>query len=81
MKEFTEKMKSELLCGLRRIDGLNTPPTDKAREALVLLEDAFKELKAFVCETGFKTEEEEISFFRDYRTLVILSFNLLPQGV
>jgi len=67
MKQFTEKMKLELLDELRRIDGLNTPPIDKAREALILLENAFNELKAFICKTGFKSGEEEISFFRDYK--------------
>jgi len=67
MKQFTEKMKHELLDELRRIDGLNTPPVDKAREALILLENAFNELKAFICKTGFNTQEEEISFFRDYK--------------
>jgi hypothetical protein len=33
---------------------------DKAREALALLENAFNELKAFICKTGFKAQEEEI---------------------
>ncbi|MBF0651963.1 hypothetical protein IR083_24395 [Dysgonomonas sp. GY75] len=60
MKEFTEKMKLELLSGLRQTDGQNTPAMDKAREALALLENAFNELKAFICKTGFEAQEEEI---------------------
>lgn len=67
MKRFTESMKQELLCRLDRIGEMNTPRIEKAREAITLLENAFDELRAFICTKEFKDQQEEIDFFREIK--------------
>ena len=67
MIDFVTKMREEVDLKLRTIETEQKNMLSRAFAASCMLEDVFGRLKQFVSEYDFKTEEEEIHFFREIK--------------
>lgn len=69
MQTFLKDFDKELVKCLRKIEQADVSVFEKAREASVVLENAFRELKGYVSDYRFKNEEEEIEFFKETKPM------------
>lgn len=64
MITFIQNIRNSLQTKLQEIEFGESGILDKASASIVLLENTFEELKAFVIQYTFKNKEEEIGFFK-----------------
>ena len=64
MKAFFKGINDDLQSKLQAIEMKESNILDKASQAIMLLENAFDELKAYISGYSFESEDEEIHFFK-----------------
>lgn len=67
MKNFTLKLNKDLSNQLQIIDSEESNIIIKAQKSIVCIRSALSKLKAFILESNFKNEEEEILFFKEIK--------------
>jgi hypothetical protein len=78
MKTFIQNINYSLQKKLHEIELEESSILDKASASIILLENTFEELKAFVVQYTFKCNEEEIHFFKKVKPQL---FCLLRSGM
>ena len=67
MKNFSLKLNKDLSNQLQIIDSEESNIIIKAQKSIVCIRSALSKLKAFVLESNFKNEDEEILFFKEIK--------------
>ena len=67
MKQFTKKLEEKLSIEIQSIEMEGSNILKKASKIIFLLESAFEQLRTFVFEYTFESEDEEILFFKEVK--------------
>lgn len=68
MIAFIEKLNSEVLRSIERIESRDTDVLKKSLEASRVLGEAFDRLKQYIIGYRFQNDDEEIKFFKEIKT-------------
>lgn len=81
MIAFIEKLNSEVLRSIERIESRDTDVLKKSLEASRVLGEAFDRLKQYIIGYRFQNDDEEIKFFKEIKPRLFLPSDLLPQAL
>lgn len=71
MEKFTNLQLDEIEKQINKIERVEKNEIAKSTQILMLLESKLEELKSFIVQYDFKTEEEEILFFKEIKPKII----------
>ena len=71
MEKFTNLQLDEIEKQINKIERVEKNEITKSTQILTFLESKLEELKSFIVQYGFKTEEEEILFFKEIKPKII----------
>ena len=77
---FIEKLNSEVLRSIERIESRDTDVLKKSLEASRVLGEAFDRLKQYIIGYRFQNDDEEIKFFKEIKPRWKKPLNFDPFG-